>query len=161
MRWIPFVMRIYRAWLYYQKERDFAGFRITNGLKMRDKWTEETVKYIRKMAPDRYIDFLIPKTEIGCKRRVNDTGYLACLHRDNVELVYDDPIKNIESKGIRTKSGKFVAADAIVLAHGFETQTPLFPMKIYGKNGITINEHVSLFHIYANKILTFPVESRQ
>ncbi|KAL3607509.1 hypothetical protein FPOAC2_02494 [Fusarium poae] len=141
MRWIPFVMRIYRAWLYYQKERDFAGFRITNGLKMRDKWTEETVKYIRKMAPDRYIDFLIPKTEIGCKRRVNDTGYLACLHRDNVELVYDDPIKNIESKGIRTKSGKFVAADAIVLAHGFETQTPLFPMKIYGKNGITINEH--------------------
>ncbi|KAM0234805.1 hypothetical protein ACHAPO_006169 [Fusarium lateritium] len=154
MRWIPFAMRIYRAWLYYQKERDFAGFHVTNGLKTRYKWTEETVEYIRKMAPDRYLDFLIPKTEIGCKRRVNDTDYLACLHRDNVELVYDDPIQNIESKGVRTKSGKLVAADAIVLAHGFETQTPLFPMKIYGKDGITIKEHVSLCHIHTNKILT-------
>ncbi|KAG8358011.1 hypothetical protein FVEN_g4440 [Fusarium venenatum] len=141
MRWVPLAMRIYRAWLYYQKERDFAGFHVTNGLKTRGKWTEETVEYIRKTAPDRYLDFLIPKTEIGCKRRVNDTDYLACLHRDNVELVYNDPIQNIESKGVRTKSGKFVAADAIVLAHGFETQTPLFPMKIYGKDGITINEH--------------------
>ncbi|GKU04504.1 4-hydroxyacetophenone monooxygenase protein [Fusarium langsethiae] len=141
MRWVPFAMRVYRAWLYYQKERDFAGFHVTNGLKTRDSWKKETVEYIRKTAPDRYLDFLIPKTEIGCKRRVNDTDYLACLHRGNVDLVYDDPIQSIESKGVRTKSGKSVAADAIVLAHGFETQTPLFPMKIYGKDGISINEH--------------------
>jgi cation diffusion facilitator CzcD-associated flavoprotein CzcO len=144
MRYVPFAMRLYRAWLYYQKERDFAGFKITPGLSTRKKWAEETIEYIRKTAPEKYLDFLVPKTEVGCKRRVNDTDYLACLHRDNVELVYNDPIEKIEMKGIRTVSGRFIHADAIVLAHGFETQKPLFPMKIYGKGGVTINEHVSI-----------------
>jgi cation diffusion facilitator CzcD-associated flavoprotein CzcO len=161
MRWVPFAIRVYRAWLYYRKERDFAGFHVTNGLKTRDSWKKETVEYIRKTAPDRYLDFLIPKTEIGCKRRVNDTDYLACLHRDNVELLYNDPIQGIESKGVRTKSGKLVAADAIVLAHGFETQTPLFPMKIYGKDGISINEHVSTLPGRPGEILTMIVGSSQ
>ncbi|KIL83770.1 hypothetical protein FAVG1_13046 [Fusarium avenaceum] len=141
MRYIPFAMRVYRAWLYYQKERDFAGFKIAQGLVTRKKWAEETIEYIRKTAPEKYLNFLIPKTEVGCKRRVNDTDYLACLHRDNVELVYNDPIGEIEENGVRTVSGRFIHADAIVLAHGFETQKPLFPMQIYGKGGITINEH--------------------
>ncbi|KAF5648423.1 monooxygenase [Fusarium tjaetaba] len=141
MRWIPFAMRLYRAWLYYLKERDFAGFRVAEGLRMRNQWARDTTDYIRRTAPAKYLDFLVPKTEVGCKRRVNDTDYLACLHRDNVELVYDDPIQKIEAKGVRTFSGRLVTADAIVLAHGFETQKPLFPMKIFGKNGVGINEH--------------------
>ncbi|KAF4949300.1 hypothetical protein FSARC_13507 [Fusarium sarcochroum] len=141
MRWVPLAMRTYRAWLYYQKESDFGGYRVTEGLKTRNGWTKETTEYIRRTAPAKYLDFLVPKTEIGCKRRVNDTDYLACLHRDNVELIYDDPIQSIEAKGVRTVSGRLVPADAIVLAQGFETQTPLFPMKIYGKDGTAINEH--------------------
>ncbi|CAJ0551376.1 Ff.00g113060.m01.CDS01 [Fusarium sp. VM40] len=141
MRYVPFAMRVYRAWLYCQKERDFAGFKIAQGLVTRNRWAEETMEYIRKTAPEKYLDFLIPKTEVGCKRRVNDTDYLACLHRDNVELVYNDPIEKIEKNGVRTVSGRFIHADAIVLAHGFETQKPLFPMKIYGKGRVTINEH--------------------
>ncbi|KAF5539378.1 monooxygenase [Fusarium napiforme] len=141
MRWIPFAMRLYRAWLYYLKERDFAGFKVAKGLRIRNQWAKDTTNYIRKTAPAKYLDFLVPKTEVGCKRRVNDTDYLACLHRDNVELVYDDPIQKIEAKGVRTSSRRLVTADAIVLAHGFETQKPLFPMEIFGKNGVSINEH--------------------
>ncbi|KAF4450056.1 hypothetical protein F53441_6761 [Fusarium austroafricanum] len=141
MKWIPFAMRIYRARLYYFKEKDFAGFSVTKGLRIRDRWTKETTDYISKMAPARYLDFLIPKTEVGCKRRVNDTDYLASLHRDNVELIYDDPIQRIEENGVRTTSGRFISADGIILAHGFETQKPLFPMKIHGEDGITITEH--------------------
>ncbi|KAJ4177691.1 hypothetical protein NW755_013691 [Fusarium falciforme] len=98
-------------------------------------------KEVVMIAPAKYHEFLVPKTEVGCKRRVNDTDYLVCLHRDNVDLVYDDPIEAIETTGVRTKSGRLVNADAIILAHGFETQTPLFPMKIFGKDGLTVNEH--------------------
>ncbi|PCD42158.1 hypothetical protein AU210_004692 [Fusarium oxysporum f. sp. radicis-cucumerinum] len=141
MRWIPFAMRLYRAWLYYLKEQDFAGFRIAEGFQIRNQWAKDTADYIRRTAPTKYLDFLVPKTEVGCKRRVNDTDYLACLHRDNVELVYDDPIQKVEAKGVRTSSGRVVTADAIVLAHGFETQKPLYPMKIFGKDGVSINEH--------------------
>jgi cation diffusion facilitator CzcD-associated flavoprotein CzcO len=136
-------MRLHRAWLYYLKERDFAGFRVAEGLQIRNQWAKDTTNYIRRTAPAEYLDFLVPKTEVGCKRRVNDTDYLACLHQENVELVYDDPIQKIEAKGVRTSSGRLITADAIVLAHGFETQKPLFPMKIYGKGGVSINEHVS------------------
>ncbi|KAF4987762.1 hypothetical protein FGRMN_10186 [Fusarium graminum] len=141
MRWIPFAMKLYRGWLYYLKERDFAGFRVAEGLATRNKWADETIGYIRKMAPDKYLDFLIPKTAVGCKRRVNDTDYLSSLHRDNVELIYDDPVQEIEQIGARTASGRLVPADAIILAHSFETQKPLFPMKISGRDGVTINEH--------------------
>jgi hypothetical protein len=74
-----------------------------------------------------------------------DTDYLACLHRKNVELIYDDPIDHITESGIMTKSGRKIDADAIVLANGFETQKPFFPMEIRGQNGQNIADHVSQY----------------
>ncbi|RFU75533.1 4-hydroxyacetophenone monooxygenase [Trichoderma arundinaceum] len=144
MKWIPLAMRIYRAKLYWQQERDFKGFDIETGAEIRSGWSTEAANYIRANAPLKYRDFLVPKTEIGCKRRVNDTGYLASLYRDNVDLVYDDPIDEILPTGIRTRSGKIVPADAIVLAHGFETQKPFGSLQIFGERGISIMEHVSV-----------------
>ncbi|KAK1533129.1 hypothetical protein CPAR01_09837 [Colletotrichum paranaense] len=141
MRYVPLAMRIYRAKLYWEKERDFSGFDLTTGAGMRKAWTAETTEYIRKSSPAKYRDFLVPKSEIGCKRRVNDTGYLKSLHRSNVELIYDDPAEEIIKSGIRTKSGRVVSADAIILAHGFETQKFLFPMKIFGKGGVDLYDH--------------------
>lgn len=123
----------------------FSGFHVSRGLRERQAWTNEATQYIRKHAPPKYVDALIPKTVIGCKRRVNDTDYLACLHRNNVELVYDDPISEIVETGVRTKSGRLVAADAIILATGFETQKLLQSIDIRGENGVTLPEHVSLF----------------
>lgn len=142
MRWVPLAMRIYRAKLYWEMERDFAGFDIDTGTEVRTGWSNEAGDYIRANAPAKYRDFLVPKTEVGCKRRVNDTDYLACLHRDNVELVYEDPVEEIVGNGVRTKSGRVIEADAIVLATGFATQKPLAPLKIYGEDGISITEHV-------------------
>lgn len=143
MRWAPLAMRLYRAWLYWEMERDFTGFDTLRGVKTRQQWAKDATEYIKKMAPDKYTDFLVPKTEVGCKRRVNDTDYLACLHRDNVELVYEDPIDRIVSDGVRTKSGRFIPAEAIIMANGFETQKPMFPMTITGRDSTTVAEHVS------------------
>lgn len=143
MRWVPLAMRLYRASLYWAQERDFVGFDIVTGADTRRQWAKEAADYIRREAPAKYRDFLVPKTEIGCKRRVNDTDYLACLHRDNVELVYDDPIDEIIEAGVRTRSGRVVPADAIVLAQGFETQKPLAPMNIFGRGNESITDHVS------------------
>jgi cation diffusion facilitator CzcD-associated flavoprotein CzcO len=145
MRWIPLAMRTYRAWLYWSMEKDFRGFDIETGAEIRSGWSKTAEDYIRANAPAKYRDFLVPKTEIGCKRRVNDTDYLACLHRENVELVYDDAIQEIVSSGVRTTSGRIVNADAIVLAHGFETQKLLAPMEIFGEDNVSITEHVSSF----------------
>lgn len=150
MRYIPLAMKTYRAWLYWSMERDFSGFDVNTGATIRSGWSKTAEDYIRANAPAKYRDFLVPKTEIGCKRRVNDTDYLACLHRENVELVYEDAIEEIVPSGVRTRAGRLVNADAIVLAHGFETQTHLAPMEIVGENGVAINDHVCPSRVPAN-----------
>ncbi|KAH6898028.1 hypothetical protein B0T10DRAFT_525456 [Thelonectria olida] len=141
MRWVPLAMRLYRANLYWEKESEFSGFDTDTGAGIRKGWSDVAADYIRKNSPEKYRDFLVPKTEVGCKRRVNDTDYLLSLHRDNVELIYNDPVKEVLEDGVRTQSGREVAADAIVLANGFETQKFLFPMEIRGQNGQSLTDH--------------------
>lgn len=143
MRWVPGAMRMYRAYLFGMAEKDFAGFPNESGKALREQWRHIATRYIEEKSPEKYRDFLVPNTVIGCKRRVMDTDYLACLHRKNVELIYEDPIARITETGVEMKSGRVINADAIVLANGFETQKPLFPMTIRGQNGQDISEHVS------------------
>lgn len=154
MRYVPLAMRIYRAVLYWQMERDFSGFNIEGGRSIRGELARENEAYVKKTAPKRYWDALIPKTEIGCKRKVLDTDYLASLHKDNVELIHDDPVDSITETGVKTKSGRDVKADAIVLAIGFATQQMLFPMNITGRNGLSLNSYVSLPFLPSHSVLT-------
>lgn len=142
MRYVPLAMRLYRAHLYWKMEVDYSGFDIEGGRSIRDTLKKENEAYVKRVAPGKYWDALIPKTEIGCKRKVLDTDYLASLDNKNVELVYDDDIKKITEKGVETKSGREINADAIVLAIGFATQQMLFPMEIVGRNGMSLNEYV-------------------
>lgn len=141
---VPLAQRLYRLYLYLSKESQFAGYQLTPaGASLRARWADEAAAYIRANAPPRYAGFLVPSSEIGCKRRVNDTGYLAALHREGVELVWEDPVVEVVEEGVRTRSGRVVRADAVVLASGFETRKMLFPMEIVGRGGVALEEHVS------------------
>lgn len=135
-------MRAYRALIYIELEAEFAMFNIEKGAKIRAELGKKSRKYIEENAPKRYAPILIPSFEVGCKRRVFDTGYLDCLHRDTVELVSDDPAEEIVEDAVKLRSGRLVSADAIVLANGFETLKILQPMEIRGLNGISLSEHV-------------------
>ncbi|KAI1423130.1 putative monooxygenase [Xylaria sp. FL1777] len=141
MRWVPLAMRTYRFLQYYGSDWDFKSFPIESGAPIRKMYTDYFGEYIRRASPKKYHEFLIPKIEIGCKRRVMDTDYLECLHRDNVELVYKDPIEEVVENGVRTKSGRIVKADAIVLANGFQILKPLLTLNLRGENGITVADH--------------------
>ncbi|KAF2192540.1 cyclohexanone 1,2-monooxygenase [Zopfia rhizophila CBS 207.26] len=141
MRYVPFAMRLYRTSLYWQMERDFPGFDIEGGRAIRADLKKENEAYVKRVAPRKYWDALIPKAEIGCKRKVLDTEYLASLHRHNVELIPNDPVMEIVERGVRTQSGRNIHADAIVLAIGFATQQMLFPMEIVGRRGLSLNRY--------------------
>lgn len=141
MRYVPFVMRLYRFQLYADMEKDFAGFDVSSGASIRAGLKKENEAYVKRMAPERYWDALIPKYEIGCKRKVMDTDYLSTLHRANVELIHADPIASINTEGVTTASGREVHADAIVLATGFQAHRLLAPMKITGRERKDLNEH--------------------
>lgn len=147
MRYVPLAMRLVRGYYYWSMELDYSGFEIERGRAIREGLKKENESYVKKMAPRKYWDALIPKTEIGCKRKVLDTDYLASLHRENVELIHDDPVEEILESGVRTKSGREVHADAIVLAIGFATQQMLFPMEIIGRDGLSLNKYVSIFFL--------------
>ncbi|KAB8648475.1 hypothetical protein FH972_026131 [Carpinus fangiana] len=141
MRYVPLAMRLYRAKEYAMMERDFAGFSVANGREIREDLTRINTAYIKRMAPEKYWEALLPNYEIGCKRKVMDTDYLASLWREEVELVADDPVVEIVETGVKTRSGRVVKADAIVLAIGFATSQMLFPMEIVGKGGVKLNDH--------------------
>ena len=141
MRYIPLAMRAYRAAIYWDMEKDFAGFDIETGSTVRSDLKKTNAEYVKAHAPKQYWDHLIPDHEIGCKRKVLDTDYLACLWRNNMTLIPSDPIATIESNGIRTRSGTFVPADAIILATGFQTSKLLFPMTIKGQYGTSLEDH--------------------
>ncbi|KAJ4373987.1 hypothetical protein N0V83_002726 [Neocucurbitaria cava] len=141
MRYVPLAMRLYRARFYYEMERDYSGFAIESGRKIRQDLAKENEAYVKRMAPPKYWDALIPKSEIGCKRKVLDTEYLSTLWRENVELVADDPVEKITETGVVTRSGREVNADAIVLAIGFATQQMLCPMEIVGREGLSLNKY--------------------
>lgn len=142
MRYMPFAMRLYRFYLYAMMEKDFFGFYQESGGQVREDLKRTRIEYLKRTAPEKYHDALTPRTEIGCKRKVEDTGYLECLHRENVELVHSDGIEEITETGVRTQSGREIHADAIILATGFQTQQLLHPMEIIGEQGITLNQHV-------------------
>ncbi|KAF1942152.1 FAD/NAD(P)-binding domain-containing protein [Clathrospora elynae] len=141
MRYVPLAMRVYRARFYYEMERDWSGFDIDSGRGIRQDLARENEAYVKSMAPPKYWDALIPKTEIGCKRKVLDTDYLKTLWRENVELVANDPVERVTETGVVTNSGREVNADAIVLAIGFATQQMLCPMEIVGRDGVSLNEY--------------------
>lgn len=143
MRYVPLAMRLYRFKFYYDMESDYAGFNIESGRPIRQSLAQENEEYVKKMAPQKYWDALIPKTEIGCKRKVLDTEYLNSLWKENVDLISDDPVEKITEEGVVTRSGREIKADAIVLAIGFATQQMLCPMDIVGRAGLNLNKYVS------------------
>lgn len=140
MRYMPFAMRLYRLKLYADMEKDFASMETEGGAQIRQGLIKENERYVKRMAPEKYWDALIPKHEIGCKRKVMDTGYLECLHRPNIELIADDPVTELTTRGVKTQSGRELHADAIVLATGFQVFRMLFPMEIHGQNNLSLQQ---------------------
>ncbi|KAL1742380.1 hypothetical protein HDZ31DRAFT_43372 [Schizophyllum fasciatum] len=95
-------------------------------------------KYIRDTAPKEYVERLIPDYAVGCKRIIVDPGFLKSLHRENVELRWDE-IDSIVEEGVKLKTGEVVALDAIVYATGYSLEAP--DLHIKGSRGQTLHEY--------------------
>lgn len=95
---------------------------------------------MRRTAPSKYHDILIPDFAFGAKRPILDHGYLEVLHKPNVSIVESKALTIIGPHDVRTDSGETVRADIIVLANGFKTQELLTPMIIKGRHGAILPE---------------------
>ena len=82
----------------------------------------------------------VPEYPPAGKRMLVDNGHwFRALKRDNVELV-TDPIERITPDGVATASGRQVDADVLIYGTGFYASRILFPMRLYGKDGVELRE---------------------
>lgn len=82
---------------------------------------------------------LTPDYQPMCRRLILSAGFYRAMQRDNVDLV-TDAIDHIESRGIVTVDGVLHEVDVIALATGFDAHAYMRPMRITGRDGLTIDE---------------------
>ncbi|EJD40432.1 putative monooxygenase [Auricularia subglabra TFB-10046 SS5] len=138
---VPFAQWMLRLFLACLFEIGFLTFhKNALGKYLRDKNEEDTKAYVRETTPKEYHDILIPKFDIGCKRRVIDSSnYFASLNRENVHL-HKTAVREILPNAVRTDAGTH-PADVIVLATGFSLLDSYIPFPLIGRDGISIHQH--------------------
>lgn len=142
---VPGLARAQRLLVFLLAEVDWKGFKLTEaGARFRAKKRKAVEAYMRKAAPAKYHDILIPDFEVGCKRRIFDSGYLESLHADNLTLT-DERVAEVLPNGVRMQSGGVIEADVIVLANGFSTNQYLGGVELIGRGGMTLEKHWESF----------------
>jgi cation diffusion facilitator CzcD-associated flavoprotein CzcO len=82
---------------------------------------------------------LRPDYRAACKRLVISPDFYGAIQRPNAELV-TERIQRIEHNGVRTADGRLHELDVLVLATGFKTDAFMRPMRVVGRNGLTLEE---------------------
>lgn len=138
---IPGMGALSRFALFLFAEDQLRGFYMNwDARRYRRNMQKLAEEYMRKTAPEKYHDMLIPDFEIGCKRRIFDPGYLEALHAENLELT-DAAVAEIVPEGVKFADGRVVEADVIVACTGFKTEDFIHPMEVVGLGGETPQEH--------------------
>lgn len=82
---------------------------------------------------------LTPDYRAACKRLIMSDTFYPAIQRPNASLVTEG-IERIEAGGVRTRDGQLHELDVLVLATGFRAHDFMRPMKITGRNGLTLDE---------------------
>jgi 4-hydroxyacetophenone monooxygenase len=85
------------------------------------------------------IEKSIPGFPVMAKRLPKDNGWFAALKCDNVHLE-TTAIERITPTGVRTVDGVDHDVDLLILATGFRVNDFLWPMRIQGEDGVTLEE---------------------
>lgn len=116
------------------------GHAISEGNLATRRWFES---FIRDGVGDdpELLAKVLPDYPATAKRTLQDNGsWLACLKKDNVELVRTS-IERIVEDGVVTTDGQFHPVDVICYATGFRHNDYLWPMEITGRAGVRLRDH--------------------
>lgn len=97
-------------------------------------------RYVRKYAPEKYHDMLIPNYKLGCKRLIFDYKYIPSTANPKFDLK-SLKIKEVTENEVILEDGTRIEADIIVACTGYNLHTSLYsPYKLVGRNGVSITE---------------------
>jgi cation diffusion facilitator CzcD-associated flavoprotein CzcO len=136
---IPGVQRAYRSWTYLLLESRFLSFRRKGNFFARLA-EKQCQAYLDAEVTDPALKAkLQPDFPVGCKRILISNDWYRALSQANVDVVTDG-IAEVTPTGVLTKDGKLHEVDCLIYGTGFETQSFIAPMKVWGRRGAELNE---------------------
>ncbi|KAI8881608.1 alpha/beta hydrolase fold-3 domain protein [Backusella circina FSU 941] len=141
-RYVPFILYIYRCFIYLRNEAFFPVWGNVNSLlaKLARKANEDYIlSTLKSKGREDLIPKLMPRFEVGCKRIGISDDYIPSLCSPNVSIT-NSPIKSIKGNTITTEDGEENGLDALILATGFDVTGFLGHLQVYGKGNVSLNE---------------------
>ena len=83
---------------------------------------------------------MTPKYEVGCKRILLTNEWCPMFVNYPNAHLETDGIEEITETGIRTKDGRLIEVDLIVLATGFDIEDSICGFKTVGRDGLVLRE---------------------
>ncbi|KAI9264198.1 putative flavoprotein [Phascolomyces articulosus] len=151
-RWIPFVMRFYRYYLYWLHESRFPffGYHKKFGGLVRKKFVESMEGRLKSAGRPDLIPLLVPDYPPGCKRICQSEFYLEAMAQKNVSVIRTG-IDEIRCRTLVDKEGNEIEVDVLILATGFNVEDILGNLEVYGRNGQGLTEYFEKNKITAYK----------
>ena len=121
------------------------GSRILTDIALRPTWQRRLAQNyarwcLRLQVRDRELrDRLTPDYQPFCKRQVISASYYRAIRSENADVVTAE-IEEITPHGIRTADGREHDIDLLILATGFQPHNYMRPMKLYGRDGLDIDD---------------------
>lgn len=137
---VPLVRKRHRAELMSFRENVLYDAIVTSDAAGKAMFREASLDLMTRQLPNKpeLIPRLTPSYEPGCKRIIISDDLFAAYDKPHVSLE-TDRIESITEKGIQTQAGEF-EFDMIVCATGFRTVEFMYPIKVYGLGGRSIED---------------------
>jgi cation diffusion facilitator CzcD-associated flavoprotein CzcO len=134
----PFLRKIDRWKLLRQAAKDVQAFDLESPKQQEIR--QFHASYLdRKVADPEVREALRPSYAYGCKRPVFASGYYSMFNRPNVELV-PKAVARLSAAGVVDADGTFRAADAVILATGFQATNYLGQIEVTGPAGRSLHQ---------------------
>ncbi|OGE55052.1 hypothetical protein PENARI_c005G03920 [Penicillium arizonense] len=139
-RYVPGARRRYRAELMDIRESALFDAIVTNDENGKDLLRSMSLDLMKRQIQNnpKLIKNLTPDYPPGCKRVIISDDLFSALDQPHVALE-TEKIKSITSDSITTENNEY-KVDMIVLATGFRTIEFLYPIKVYGLEGRSIQD---------------------
>ncbi|MCF4165406.1 NAD(P)/FAD-dependent oxidoreductase [Zavarzinia compransoris] len=130
---------LYRTYTYLLLEARFVSLRRANSFFARMA-TRQCQDQLDKQVTDPALKAkLQPDYPVGCKRILISNDWYPALAQPNVEVV-TQAVSEVTETGVISSDGTAHDVDCIIYGTGFETQSYIAPMKVWGRQGAELNE---------------------
>jgi len=151
--WLVFLLRnktiaAFAQRKFWQFSGGFVGKAVSQDGKHRRKMEKMVRDHLATVKDPDLRARLTPSDPPLCKRPVMSGTYYDVVQRPDVSVVIGG-IDRVDETGVVTADGKHHDLDVLILATGYDVHAYMRPMKVYGQNGVSIDD------VWAKGVFTY------